>query len=465
MRRFPQFAVCQASLCVLFSLAVVVSVSTVRASGQVAVSGNMAISGNIAVGGCPPYGNCGYNEPPLSSPTHLTACNTNLTGTSYILDNDVGTDPTAQCLRIYYPSASASIDLGGHRVTGQASFATNHGGNLLEHGTVNCTRAAGTCISMGPSDTLRYVTSHNAASTGDNTTAIAADYSQGSKPTAPVMTIFHVTASVGPIPSVNRCYAIRVMGGNGTTTWSTSPEVSYSKIGCEDEASACQGVGLWYAPYSYIHHNEFDLPTTCTTCADKARGVIFDGDPGNTGSEYSDASYNLVYAHNNRAFRVRSSTNVTIHHNDIRDIQVTGSAPYPYGAIMVGDSSEATPPDMAFDAHDNLFQMGAGNGVVVIDANGASIYDNTATCVVSGCAGAGYFARTGALYSATGTELTVKNTTLPGGYPKVFGICGTGGTPACSKSGATTAVTYCNTGTYPSQFDLGTGATATEDCP
>lgn len=384
-------------------------------------------------------GNVGYTGLPLSSPTHLTACDTNITtGGNYILDNDIGADATAVCLWWQWPSAAVSLDLNGFTVTGKVALDTNYGNNLVEHGFITCSRTAEFCLSMGMAgDVLRWVTVHQQSATADG--AIWWGYTVGSPPVAPASTIYHVTSTVDAAPGVTRIRNIMASGGNGSTTWSTSPEVHDCLITCSTDAAACQGVEYWEAPYAYAHHNEFNLPASCSGCGDNSRAIIFD-----TGSDHADASYNVIHTHSNRALRVRTSTDIALHHNEILDIQYGGY----YGAIHLGNASTSSPETSVVTITDNTLEMGAGNGISAVDVTGPTANNNTATCVSGNCAGAGYIAKTEMLDSTSGAStLTIHNTTVPGTYGNAVYICGPGGGGACYQAAQTTTGHVCNTGT------------------
>ena len=249
-------------------------------------------------------------------------------------------------------------------------------------------------------------------------------------------------------------------GANGSNAAISSlpEEVDHNFITCSDNASACQGVEMHDAPYSYVHNNYIVLPSSCPDCQDSARGILFD-----THSSHGQAAYNDIVTWSNRAVRVRGSQYISVHDNLFENITKLGR----FGAIHIGENYDNIDDD-PMTVFNNTFQLGpGGNGVVSAVAVGAVVYGNTVTCVSEDCAGVGFFAMTdvpSTNYVQTGTTITVKNNDVTplstNGLPAVK-ACGPGDGAAhpCASPTGSGIVFYCNTGTVVG------GGTITQQCP
>ena len=220
---------------------------------------------------------------------------------------------------------------------------------------------------------------------------------------------------------------------------------------CQGTILACQGIMFFAMTDVIAEHNNITMQQNST--AQDGRALLCDNISNSVVVTGCDFSFNEITATNNRAMRVRGSQTgggylgVTIHDNLIHNIRETGRL----AAIHFGENDVSLDVDTGAQVYNNILELNDGNGIVAANASGITNHDNTVTCIGGNCAAAGYFAFTDYLGSyGNGTDIIVKDTTLPGGFGNAVMVCGPPGNPAyaCSAGGTTTtSATVCNTGT------------------
>lgn len=395
------------------------------------------------------YGPCGDPYEGLAAPANqqpISACNTNITaGGNYKLTQDIGTDATQMCIKFYYPSGSINFDMGGHTITGCVSLRTNQGNNVIFNGSIVCNGGdVSSALYFGTATgRVHHIFVQNSLSTGGFNIL---DQSTGVAGTAIQLKFDHIASTVPPTPNANRTRNIAV---DGSTTATAPPvEAAYNYITCQDNASACQGVELYNAPYSSIHDNYFNLPTSCTSCTDTPRGIIFDHTSDNS-QAYNN--YFLVLA--NRGIRVRNSHHINIYNNNFDQVMAPGR----FAAVHIGENDSSLDDDFVY-VYGNSFTLGpGGNGVVSAAATDVYVYNNSVSCANGDCSGVGYFALgqvPAATYAQTGTTITVYNnnvSALDAAGKAAVMACGPPGDAAYRCAGSLTAtssaIVYSGQGT------------------
>lgn len=414
---------------------------------------------------CGDVGDPYEGKAPPANQQPISACNTNINGGgNYILTQNIGSDPTALCLQVYYPSGVVNINMGGHTITGGVAIQGGGAPYVLFNGTITCDISGGQCLDWYVTGgRIHHITIENTSATplaNINITGIVA-----STDTVPVLELDHITSTVLAAPNQNRTRNIMDDGANGSdpTLASVPIEANNNFITCSDGASACQAVEMYDAPHSYIHNNQIVLPVTCLNCADSARGILFDQT-----SDFGVASFNDIVANAaNRGVRVRDSHHMAVDDNLFENVISDGR----YAAVHVGETNAGIDDDFVH-VFNNTFQLGAGgNAVTSTAAADVYVYDNTTTCVANNCAGIGNLGRTDVEDSIAGDQsggnITVSNNAVSAwtgvGLPAVH-ACGP--SPAafdCSGSLiATTTATVCNSGTADGR---GTIILDTPPCP
>lgn len=374
-------------------------------------------------------------------------------GAYYLVTQNIGTDPTARCLTVYYPQGNFTLDLGGHTVTGQINIRTNTlSGTVVFNGTVNCniSDATESCIyatsNQTPSVQARFhhLTVFNSA-TGKRDMFIA--WQPSSNPltdATKAVRIDHITGTVPSQPTSGRDYVVSVDGGAVSST-----EADHNNITCPANAAACQAISIYDSPYSYVHNNLITLqqPAYDTNHYDTARGILFDS-VGKPPAGKSVAAYNEIFTNGNRAIRVRAELDDTIHDNFLHDIRMVGSL----GAIHIGDGDKASDAASA-TIYSNTFELNDGTAIFLSGASNvaSTIYDNTVTCFQNNCSSSAWFARTDVLsttFGDIGPNMFVENNNVSAKTGDAILVCGPPGSPsyACYVSAATTSATVCNSG-------------------
>jgi hypothetical protein len=434
----------------------VVDVDVANPDGTSATASSAFTFGTAQIGCGTDCGNVGdpyegKGRPPSQQP--ISACATITAAGNFIVTQNIGTDPTAMCLHVYYPPGPVNIDLGGRTVTGTVGLGTNQSPNIIFHGTIFCNVAygstnGGACLNWGTRGRIHHITVEN--TNANPLSNIDTGGTVSSSTTSPVLRIDHVTSTVVAAPHSNRTRNFRDDGSSGSNPAITSlpEEVDHNLITCSDNASACQGVEMYDAPHSYVHNNMIVLPVVCSLCTDSARGILFDHH-----SDNGEAAYNEIVTRSNRAVRVRQSHHISIHDNLFENITIGGRL----AAVHVGESNVGIDNDFV-DVFNNTFGLGPrGNGVVSSAASQVDVYDNTINCMNNDCSGIGFFALTDVPDTVpadqTGTTMLVKNndiSSLTKAGKDTVKVCGPPGSVAfkcVGSSSATSSATVCNSGT------------------
>ncbi len=395
----------------------------------------------------------GQGPPPNAVP--IFGCTLIQVGGAYVLGQDVsGTirSSDSYCLHVFYTDTPVVIDLGGHTVNGIVKVESNAPGSYeLMNGAVICNVGDRSCLYWSvPYGHIHHLTVENQSPTPQANIDINAIVP--ATVTAPILKLDHITSTVAATAAqFPRSRNIMDDGANGgdPTQQSVPIEAFNNLITCADDASACQGVELYDAPYAYVHNNQINLPTHCGACADSARGILFD-QLSNDGV----AAYNRIDVEANRAVRVRATKSISIHDNEFDNIGDLGRL----AAIQVGETNAGIDDDFV-NVFNNAFQLGAGGaGVTSASAADVYVYANTVSCVGNDCSAAGPLAKTDipdtlAADQTGGTINAMNNdvSSLDAANVASVHICGyTGGTAYdCGGSNlpaATTTGYVCNNG-------------------
>jgi hypothetical protein len=432
-------------------------------------SNTSTMSYSLAVAAPPPttyptgtYGNVGNPYEGGSAPataTSITACGTlsPTSGQYYLVRANLGSDPTAVCLSISY-GGKFTLDLGGYTVTGQIKVATNSfSGSAIFNGTVNCTVSGSGgvwdgCIVVQSNQVpsaqarLHHLTVLNSRPGQSNIRVVWQPSTTG---IANSCKLDHIASTVVSQPTSGRNYNIVTDGGGHA-----SFEAAFNNITCPSDASACQGIQIYNAPYSYVHDNYIVLeqPTYDTVNHESARGILFDSQ-GKPPAGNSIAENNYIYVNRNRAVRVRAEYGDVIRNNYFYNIRLPGRL----GAVDIGNGDTASDGASA-EVYSNMFEILDGNAIVVAGPTNvtANIHDNSVTCYQGNCSSAGYFILLdvpSTLFGNAGPIVAAANnntSALNAAAKAAVKVCGTssptGTTYYCTVTSASSSATVCNSG-------------------
>src|SRR5207244_1929645 len=119
------------------------------------------------------------------------------------------------------------------------------------------------------------------------------------------------TCTLEPNTVCTRVNAVRVQSQKALTL-----EAFQNDWTCSADTNACQGIELFDVGYSRIHHNRITM--AANILPETGRAIDCDGNHV-PGSRNCEVDFNYIVANNNRAFRVRSSTNAHFHDNYVAD--------------------------------------------------------------------------------------------------------------------------------------------------
>lgn len=355
------------------------------------------------------YGHVGdpYEGSAPPAATLISTCQTLAPNVSYRLSRDLNALTAADvCLQISGPNTT--IDLNGYRIGGRIIAAgSNINGTHIFNGTVECAEASTTgnagCIWLYGDNRvatnqvrLHHLSVRNAAACSR---AIHVEWTVPGAYAEPFLLRLHnLTTVAASGPTCSRTYNLSILGSDFLTA-----QVDHNDLTCPADSGACQGVVFYGTNHNQAHHNRIELMQNST--AETARGVLCDK------SDYCEVRDNLVIANNNRAFRVRDSTNAWIHNNTVSQITCCGSA-----AVHLGDPDVGS-NDLNAVVENNYFEVRDGLVVTIRSAYNAWFRGNTIACV--GCSGSSNLAR---LRNGLSTSLILENnsgaTSLPS--PQIF---------------------------------------------
>jgi hypothetical protein len=379
----------------------------------------------------------------------LDRCGKKLDHGDYCLAKDVTASPDSSG-KCFVLSEGVHLDLSGHTIFGRLFSHGDIQGAHIFNGKISCKAAdhdadAG-CIGINASDAptlsnpaeFHHLTIHNSA---ENvvTRTIFVDWSP-QKQNAPFGLRIYNTTIVSPPCSIeascNRTNDVRVQSGT------LSLDAFHNDWTCSADTNACQAIELFAMRNSHIHHNRLNMEKT--KLPETSRAIVCDGDKV-PGSDHCEVDSNYIIANNNRAFRVRSSTNVHFHHNYIADCANTAS-----GCIHLYDQS-STPEDYGkLVIEQNVVEMNGGAAIYLRCGKGALIRDNRVKTVPNG-----KLSGTFAIVTSWGQGCTTDATFLRNGIVGDPNILVVNNPPATAKA------TVCRSGK-----SSGTGAvTELKDCP
>jgi hypothetical protein len=305
----------------------------------------------------------------------LNDCGKKLIQGDYCLANDVtaASSLSGECFAF---SKGVHLDLKGHTIFGRLYSNEDAQGAHIFNGRISCQVAdhgadAG-CVTINSSDApalsepteLHHLTIHNSA---ENvvTRAIFVDWSPQSQSPRFGLRIYNTTIVSAPCPletSCNRTNDVRVQSAT------LSLEAFHNDWTCSADTNACQGIELFATRNSRIHHNRLDMKEA--QMPETGRAIVCDGDRV-PGSDQCEVDSNYIIANNNRAIRVRSSTNVHIHHNYIANCSNTTS-----GCVHVYDQTSVPEDYGELIIEQNTIEMNGGTAVYLRCGKGALIRDN-----------------------------------------------------------------------------------------
>lgn len=342
-----------------------VAAKTVSRGFTVNVSPNNDVYGNTGGGVYATEGGA-----PSQSATVIMSCQTAALNadTVYRLgQNLTAATPGARCLTL---NRGVKIDLGNFTVSGRIYLNGNPSSVVLFNGTVNCnwpdSGGDSGCITiLGEGVFTGEMRLHhlNVTNTGSLGRGIHIDWTISGKQPGNTMRVFNNTILVPSQPQSIRSFAIALLGNNH------SPEFFSNDLTCAADAGACQGIMCYNTADCKFHHNRINLITNTTP--EGGRGLLFDG-----GTQGGEAWNNLITSNNNRALRIRDSSNIRVHHNKFKSIAANGA-----GAIHLADPDAGKVNDLNTLIDNNDFELAGGTVVFMRNGSNAIFKDNTFTCV------------------------------------------------------------------------------------
>jgi hypothetical protein len=261
---------------------------------------------------------------------------------------------------------------------------------------------------LGSALRFHHLTVNNNAQFGR---AIHVDWAPGTAVNASI-SAHNLTAVVPSQPTVSRSFAVSMISkGNHVEAYSND-------LTCVADANACQTIMCYGTADCKLHHNKMTMQQNITV--ETGRAMILDG-----GTLNGEVWNNNVTTNNNRAVRVRDSSNIRIHDNTFGPVTGINIA-----TIHLGDP-DAGVNDLNVTVDNNTIQ-GAG-GIVVFIRNGinATVRNNHVTC--AGCSRSFASVRTGIQ-----TEITISdNPDILLNWPS----------PQIFVEGPNGKATICNSGT------------------
>jgi hypothetical protein len=393
------------------------------------------------------YGNVGdayATEGGAANPnaTLLNVCGALNANTSYRLTQNVAAaTPGTVCFTLN--GSGIKLDLGTRTVTGRISLNASASNISIFNGAVNCDFPdnggnVGCLILLSTSSVTGPIKVHHLTirNTAVFSRAFHIDWNSPAANTTPSIQLYNLDVAVSSQPTVVRSYALSILATNHYV------EAFNNDITCAGDANACQGISCANgATTCKLHHNRIEMKTN--TVEETGRAMSFDFN-----TQSGEAWNNLVIVNNNRALRIRDSSNIRVHDNTFQAIT---SHPNLAGTIHLGD------PDTGFNDLQSVIDHNRFEGLSgdfkMIFARGAinvTVENNTVVC--TGNCNSGLFATVRAVFGNPNakTEVLLRNNagvTLSIAPPQIF-----------VESGAT--VNLCNTGTT-----FGAGSANAVSCP
>jgi hypothetical protein len=360
-----------------------------------------------------PYADEGGGPNPAA--TLVSACGTLGIGSFRLTQSVSAATPGTTCFVI---GGKTILDLNGNTVTGRITSNTTITNESVFNGLVNCNWVdnggdAGCILFIGEANlgnTLRFhhLTVNNAAQFGR---AIHVDWSPGTGVNAS-LSVHNLTIVVPSQPTVSRSFGVSIISkGNHVEGYSND-------LTCVADANACQTIMCFGTTDCKLHHNKMTMQQNIT--AETGRAMILDG--GVTNGEVWN---NNIITNNNRAVRVRDSSNIRIHDNILGPVTAVNTA-----AIHLADP-DAGVNDLNVTVDNNTIT--AQGGIVVFIRNGINAFVRNNHVICSGCSNSFATVRTG-----TQTELTLSDNPdilLSWPSPQIF------------VEGPNGKATICNSGT------------------
>lgn len=313
---------------------------------------------------------CGGDPTPPAGGSDPGTCKALSANKTYRLTQDysaAGGDANT-CFTLF---AGTKLNLNGHTVKGTIVNTSDSNGIVVTNGIVVCSPGAGVgCIEIDGGGTIRiaavvqYINcTVNPASVMDNVRCINSDQPPTVK--TPDGFALHylyntVTASVS---GASREYAMNAQGNNN------SLDAEWNVVLCPSTSFGCQGiVSQSQPPKIHLNNNFVVMPTNST--AQSGRAILADCsgcNPVKTGAGI-DHQYanNVIYANNNRAFRIRTVGDVKVFGNTIYNCNVTGDL----ACIHLYDDANDYQPNLgACEIYKNTF-VNVQGGVIIAGRGG-----------------------------------------------------------------------------------------------
>jgi hypothetical protein len=366
--------------------------------------------------------------------TAVTSCGQSLSpNASYYLANDIGSDPTVQCLTPTGPGMV--LNLNGHKITGtmKASNMDTNGVHIY-NGSVTCqdddpSRPGCIYISSGSTsfsaileiDHLALLNKSATSSNSERNLMIDFGSLSSNSVSGPNVKI-HDNSSVSATGiSSSRIVNLQVQG----TAHSNAAYVEFYNNAtlCQSTAAACQGIvayGLWNTK---VHNNTLVNQLSDPNSTETPRAVICDQTDG------CEIYANTIDAQDGRAVRLRGTNNKndvnSVHDNTINNV-VAGTNGNHVAAFHIGDPDSGSEVENA-TIYNNTINAVDGWVFMARSATAITIRDNTLN-------GSGSLSLLDARSLGAPTQVYIMRTTVPSGTADSF--CESGVSATVCKSGA-----------------------------
>jgi hypothetical protein len=349
------------------------TVQATSAGQTISFSGYMIISPNdtsygVTAGNV--YADEGGAPDPAAIP--VSACGVLGVGPYRLTKSISAATPSTTCLTL---SDRTRLDLNGFTVTGRVQTNGVLAGASVFNGTINCNWVdnggdTGCLLLIGyPTQGAALRVHHlNISNVGQLGRAMHIDWLGGAVSPTIDISIHNLSITVPTQPSAARSYAISILGGNNRV------EAYSNDLVCQSDARACQAIMCFGTVDCKLHHNRINMQQSATD--EPGRSMLFDGGVLNGESWNND-----VQVHDNRAVRIRDSSNIRVHDNQFRLITCCQTI----GAIHLADPDGTALDDLNVLIDNNNFENAGGLVFFIRSGINAFVRNNHVTC--NGCGG------------------------------------------------------------------------------
>ncbi len=422
-------------LCAILALAL--SMFPPKVGAQIDLHANAAVVSKV--GG---FDLSGAVSPAAVSTSSITHCGQTLEANmSYTLSTNIGSDLTAQCLRLAGPNLS--INLNGFTIKGTLKgLGVNANGLHIYNGTILCqddsTSSPG-CIYVNADATaisaiteIDHLNVQNTSNTSANSERnVMLDFGSIAKTTitGPNIKIHDNVSTSATGLSSSRIVNLQVQGTAHSNA--AYPEFYNNTTTCKSTAAACQGIVAYGIYNTKIHNNTVNNQLSSPTSTETPRGVLCDQTDG------CEIFSNVFDAEDGRAVRMRGTSPKhgpnSAHDNTVKNV-VAGSNQNHVAAFHIGDPDSGTEVENATITKNTIY-FTSGQIFMVRSATGVTLTGNTAV-------GTGTINMLDLRYDGSPSSASLTDTSLVGGQGMSFCASNTSG-KVC-KSGNVSGVCSLN---------------------